>query len=93
MSLETCEACQKPETACDCLGPRSLACDFCGKGFQKGDAFYESRAFRVLEGGPDECGCDSAVLSCERCEVIRMRAAKWFGRVVRWFRGRRSMTA
>jgi hypothetical protein len=90
MSLKTCECCQKPETACDCLGPRSLVCDFCGRVFQRDEAFYESNAFRLLEGGPEECGGDSTVLSCERCEVIRMRTARWFGFFARWFTGGRS---
>jgi hypothetical protein len=90
MSLNTCECCRKPETACDCLGPRSLACDCCGTVFKTNDAYYESRAFRLFKGGPEECGCDSAVLSCERCEVIRMRSARWLAFLVRWFTGRRS---
>ena len=80
MSPETCECCQKPETACD----------FCGKVFKTDEAYYESKAFRLLEGGPEECGCDSAVLTCERCEVIRMRAARWFTFLTRWFTGARS---
>jgi hypothetical protein len=90
MSLKTCECCQKPETACDCLGPRSLACDFCGNTFQKDEAYYESRAFRLFENGPEDCGEDSAVLSCERCEEFRMRTARWFGFLVHWFTGSRS---
>ena len=90
MSLETCECCRKPETACDCLGPRSLACDFCGKVFRTDEAYYESKAFRLLEGGCEECGCDSTVLSCERCEVIRMQAARWMGLLRSFFRRERS---
>jgi hypothetical protein len=90
MSLNTCECCQKPETACDCLGPRSLACDFCGRVVQMDEAYYESRAFRLLDGGPEECGCDSAVLTCERCEVIRMRAGRWFTFLTRRFMNGRS---
>ena len=90
MSLKTCECCQKPETACDCLGPRSLACDFCGRVFETDAAYYESKALRLLEGGPEQCGCDSTVLSCERCEVIRMRSARWVSCLVRWFTGGRS---
>ena len=85
MALKTCGCCQKPETACGCLGPRSLACDFCARVFKTDEAYYESKAFRLFEGGPEECGCDSAVLSCERCEVIRMRTARWFGWLVRCF--------
>ncbi len=90
MSPDSCECCQKPETACDCLGSRSLACDFCGNVFQRDDAFYESKAFRYCEGGPEECGDDSAVLSCERCEVLWMRFGRWFGFLLRWFTGGRS---
>jgi hypothetical protein len=90
MLLKTCECCQQPETACDCLGPRSLACDFCGKVFERDETFYESKTFQLLEGGPEECGCDSTVLSCERCEVIRMRTVRWFGFIARAFMGGRS---
>jgi hypothetical protein len=83
-----CECCQKQEATCECLGPRSLACDFCGKAFQRDETFYESRAFRVLEGGgTDECSEDSAVLACERCEVIRMRAVRRLGWIPFLFRG------
>ena len=89
MSPETCECCQKPETACECLGPRSLACDFCGQLFQTDETYYESKAFRLLEGGSEDCGEDSSVLSCERCEESRMRTTRWFGCLVHWFtRGR-----
>jgi hypothetical protein len=59
----------------------ALRCDFCGRTFQPDEAFYESRAYRVFEEGAiDECGNDSAILSCESCEVIRMRVARW----LRW---------
>ena len=84
MSLKICECCGKPETACDCLGPRSLSCDFCGKDFQTNETYYESKAFRLLDGVPEDCGCDSTVLSCERCEMIRMRTPRWFRFFARW---------
>jgi hypothetical protein len=80
MSVNLCEACQRPETACDCLGPRSLACDSCGRHFKAEESFYESRAFRLLEGGPEDCGESSVMLTCERCEDIRCSVLRW----LRW---------
>ena len=76
MSVKSCECCLKPETACECLGPRSLACDFCGHDISNDEAFYESKAYRVVDGEPQECSEDSAVISCERCEESRMRVVR-----------------
>jgi hypothetical protein len=78
MAPKTAECCQKPVTACECLRPRALACDFCGRRFRSNKAYYESRAYRLIEGVPEECGEDSAVLNCERCEQVRMRLARRF---------------
>lgn len=90
MALNTCECCQKPETAWECLGPRTLACDSCGRSSREDEAFYESKAYRILNGDLEECGADSAVLSCERCEVIHMRAVRWLGWISFLFPGEKS---
>jgi len=86
MSLKQCECCLKPMTACECLGPRQNACDFCGKPICINQAFYESAAYRLLEGGPEECGSDSVVVSCEDCEVIRMAAIRFLKKIRRLIR-------
>jgi hypothetical protein len=44
--------------------------------FGENQAYYESKAYRILDRCPEECGQDSVVLSCERCEEARMGAVR-----------------
>lgn len=57
------------------MEPNLLVCNFCGRTIKTREAFYESKAYRVFaKGVVDSCGDTTSVLSCERCEVLRMRA-------------------
>lgn len=59
------------------MNNNALVCNFCGKAIKRNTAFCASIVYRMFaKDDIQECGDDYTLLSCEKCEGIRMRALK-----------------